>query len=164
MIYSKFSGYQAGRRLYFGGGGGGGGGGDGGIGGDPGEGPADADSMAADVSSDGAAPASSPGDGVGGPSEGYNPYNPGAADNSSGPYISSSYTPQNLPSINADIYRPTYADYATGVQNLVGSYGQNMQSPFGAFVNPFSQGGSQGIAGLYNQPEYPDYGIAGLTR
>lgn len=161
MIHNKFSGYVAGRRRYFDGGGGDGGG-DGGLGfsGDEGVGPAG-----------GLGPAGDFGDaGVNaGVTDAYNPWTSGAAYSmpSSDP---SQYTPppaytqqgQSLP--NANIYQPTYTDYGPGQAYAISNYGQGIASPFGAFVNPFPQGGSQGIAGLYNHPEYDDYGISGLTR
>jgi len=150
IIYTKFSGYQAGRRLYPGGGGGGGG--DGGDAtGDDGIGEGGL----------GGSPAAAP-DGSGGyadPQSGA--YIP--APTTGGSYAPSPYTSQNLQSVNTDIYRPSYDNYAPGLANAISSYGQNMQSPFGQFVSPFSQQ-SQGIAGLYNYPEYEDYGISGLTR
>ena len=165
MIHNKFSGYVAGRRRYFDGGGGDGGG-DGGLGfsGDEGVGPAG-----------GLGPAGDFGDaGV----------NAGVTDNTYNPWIigpayempaglfsnqtqsASSYNsqPPAQPQVNANIYQPTYTDYGPGQAYAVSNYGQGIANPFGAFVNPFPQGGSQGIAGLYNHPEYADYGISGLTR
>ena len=154
IIYTKFSGYQAGRRLYLGGGGGGGGGGDGG----------DATGDATGEGGLGGSPAAAP-DGSGGyadPQSGA--YIPASTvPNTGGSYALGPYTSQNLSSINTDIYRPSYDNYAPGLSNAISNYGQNMQSPFGQFVSPFSQQ-SQGIAGLYNYPEYEDYGISGLTR
>ena len=178
MIHSKFNGYKAGRRTYFGGGGGGGGAsadatGDDGIGGGM---LGNMGSMSADATGDdgiGMGMMGNPSDGLAGLAGGFygandvasqylsGQYTPGAAANSP---AQNQYAPQDQSSVNADIYRPTYTDYATGPANAVSSYGQNMQSPFGAFVDPFSKGGSQGIAGLYNQPEYADYGLAGLNR
>jgi hypothetical protein len=89
------------------------------------------------------------------PSSGPNQYTPPPA-----------YTPQDQgqAQANANIYQPTYTDYGPGQAYAISNYGQGITSPFGAFVNPFPQGGSQGIAGLYNHPEYEDYGISGLTR
>jgi hypothetical protein len=154
MIHSKFNGYKAGRRTYFDGGGDGGGGSPDGQ-----EGMMSSQSVDAALGQAGL----SANNGYGA-NDYQSPYSPGLAGLPSVAQALSEYRPQDQPSANADIYRPTYTDYATGPANAVSSYGQNMQSPFGAFADPFSKGGSQGIAGLYNQPEYADYGLAGLNR
>jgi hypothetical protein len=160
MIHSKFNGYKAGRRTYFGGGGGGDGGpamGDTGI---ASEGPA----AVAAVSD--AADAAAGLSGFGG-NDYFGQYGgqglaglPGA----SRPSILADYQAQQQPSVNTNIYRPTYTDYARSFTPAVSDYGTNMQSPFGQFVDPFAQSGSQGIASLYNGPAFDDYGLAGLNR
>jgi hypothetical protein len=154
MIHSKFNGYKAGRRTYFDGGGG--------VGGDGGPAMGDVGSVGSVDGALGMHGISS--DNGYGANDYQSPYSPGLAGLPSVAQALSEYRPQDQPSANTDIYRPTYTDYATGPANAVSSYGQNMQSPFGAFADPFSKGGSQGIAGLYNQPEYADYGLAGLNR
>lgn len=75
------------------------------------------------------------------------------------------YAPQSQPSVNTNIYRPTYTDYARSSTPAVSDYGTNMQSPFGEFMNPFAQASAQrGIASLYNGPAFDNYGLAGLNR
>jgi hypothetical protein len=159
MIYSKFNGYKAGRRTYYaGGGGGGGGGGDGGPAmGDVGStGSVDAALGMHGISSD---------NGYGG-NDYQSPYSQGLAGlpGASQPSILDDYQAQQQSSVNTNIYRPTYTDYARSSTPAVSDYGTNMQSPFGAFVDPFAQSGSQGIASLYNGPAFANYGLAGLNR
>lgn len=75
------------------------------------------------------------------------------------------YAPQSQPSVNTNIYRPIYTDYARSSTPAVSDYGTNMQSPFGEFMNPFAQASAQrGIASLYNGPAFDNYGLAGLNR
>jgi len=165
MIYNKFSGYVAGRRLYFDGGGGDGGG-DGGLGfsGDEGTGPAGGLGPAGDGIGDAGVSAGVP--------DAYNPWTdsaaymmpPGIFANPAQPAPAYNSQPPAQPQGNANIYQPAYTDYGPGQANAISNYGQGIANPFGAFVNPFPQGSSQGIASLYNHPEYADYGISGLNR
>jgi hypothetical protein len=183
MIYSKFSGYVAGRRLYFEGGGAGGGDASGmstgAIGMDSGitdSGPGFGDASGASIGSIGMDSGSFSDAGMdagsGGSDLGYNPWSytnqnsalPNTPAYSSTPAYTPQFQGQPQGQANTDIYRPTYTDYGPGQAYAISNYGQGITSPFGAFVNPFPQGGSQGIAGLYNHPEYADYGISGLTR
>jgi hypothetical protein len=88
----------------------------------------------------------------------------GAAAGAAKPEEKPQYNPLADPDVNTNIYRPSYTNYARSPLQPVSDYGRDMQSPFGSFMNPFAQRSTQGIAALYNHPEYADYGLAGLNR